>query len=157
VVKFGEQYVKESGKLRSLILYILKNRDKQLKTEIVKHCFLIDYTYAHLKNTNEGFTTTTYLKYFYGPYSPAIASALDQLEREGFLTVTKNDFSYVYTTTPRVDTFNFGLLDDDVKKIVEEILSQTKDKKLQEIKDEAYSKDVFKKAQFNEPIKFLNI
>ncbi len=117
----------------------------------------MDYEYAKLKNSEEGFSTTNYTRYFYGPYSPAFSSVLDELERQGFLTlVRRDDFSIAFTATPRIKEFrDFNVLDKDVKQIADQIISKTEGKSLQEVKEEVYSLEIVKNTNFNDKINFL--
>jgi len=156
-VKFTNQgSIKKIELLKNIIKFILSKREPLGKTEIVKICFLIDKQYAVEKKNPEGISTTTYVKYFYGPYSVAFPDALEQLEQEGWI---KNEtespllHKYRYFLKKRLD--EEGKFSQDEIKIIENTLKLVKGKNLSEIKKIVYSIKEVKEAEFGKEIKLI--
>ena len=151
----SEEDISDKSRLKSLIKLLLKTKGGLLKTEIVKLCFLVDHKAAtSLPDHPAGFTTARYKKYYYGPFSDAFDTVLNEMEgtEVSLKKIINGTTKYFYELT--VDETPEKILEDGrIRTIVEEVLSQTKGKSLNEIKDVVYGLECVKKAQFSDPIK----
>ncbi|MFH0808755.1 MAG: type II toxin-antitoxin system antitoxin SocA domain-containing protein [archaeon] len=148
--------VRDIKLLKNLIKVILSNRGSLGKTEIVKLCFLIDKKYADTNKEPEGLTTTTYVKYFYGPYSEAFQKALEQLEQEGWIANEAESsilHKYEYVMKRKVES---NLFNSDIPiSVIKQVLEETRGKTLSDIKKIAYSYKEVKEAEFGKEIKLM--
>ena len=66
---------------KALIAYIVSKysdvHDGLTKTKLMKLIFLVDYEYY--KRHGRTFTGSTYIKYFYGPFSMEIVEIIDEM------------------------------------------------------------------------------
>lgn len=151
LIKTGN--IENKDRLKKLLFYLVTNRPRSTKTELVKLSFLIDYSYAQLMKQNKSYSTVTYVKYNYGPYADAFTEVLGELENEGKI---KNDFD-----SPEVHKFIYisisNELEGEVKEILEnklilgiikKVLSANEGKTLNEIKEVVYSLQEVKNTPF---------
>ncbi len=70
-------------KLSSMIYFFLKKIPYLNKTEIVKLCYLTDYSFH--KYFDRDISGIEYRYYHHGPFSPSIYSCMDELEQDNIL------------------------------------------------------------------------
>jgi len=148
---------KNFEKLKEIIKYVIKLQGGKVYTKIrlMKLLYILDREY--FKKIGESLTGVDYKNYFYGPYSSQITNALNELEKEGVVTVEKKvdilEDKEFYIIT--LNSHNFELSKEEMS-VIREILSPYLHKSLQELLDDVYGSSEFSNTPFGEVIKFSN-
>jgi len=142
--------VKDIEKLKKVLSYLISHLDSaKYKTELIKLSFILDYKYCKTFNSKDNATTVEYVKYNYGPYAESFVEAFEQLKNEGILVEVGLPFGTGFTVAKKITTHD---LDDNIKKIINDVVKEYGKKSLREMKNFIYELDEFKRTEFGKSI-----
>jgi hypothetical protein len=128
-------------KLKSLILYFLKNSPKTLgRTELMKYIYLFEYYFYQMFGKN--YTNLTFERYKFGPNEYSVIDAGYSLEQEGFISIEAyknyyNGTSYNYHYVK--DDGNNYTLDSHAEFVADFIIDLLRNKNYRGVIDIAYN------------------
>jgi len=142
----------------NLIEYIVSRLEPVSITKISKIVFLIDY--FHAKRYGKQYTRYIYHQYFLGPFDSNIYKDLQYSELAGNIMVSTKSFCEDGKIVKKIHFLYIGdnniFLDEDIKTIADEVISQFKEKNIDEILEYIFSLEEVKNAEFSDIIKMTN-
>ena len=147
----------ENRKLLEVIALILSLHGGRLfsKAKLVKILYLIERFY--FGKYNKPLLGLKFKSYFYGPYTDEIDKALASLRDSGFIGMRYEESFYSgrnYYAIQLLSVPNFGELTGEEREEIANFIKNYVDKSLDDILEEVYSTEEYKKTPFGEEIRF---
>jgi hypothetical protein len=146
-------------KLKSLILYFLKNSPKTLgRTELMKYVYLFEYYYYQM--FRETYTNLSFERYKFGPNEYSVIEAGYSLEQEGLISIETyknyyNGTSYNYYYVGNEN--NQYILDSQAEFIADFIVDILRNKNYRGVLDIAYNTPPMREILEEERDKGVNL
>lgn len=126
-------------KLKALIIYFVANSTHRLgRTELIKLLYLFEH--YHTLAFGGQFSSASFIRYQYGPYSPAVLTAVEQLPgivvEESYMGTYGTGYKYHIGNVSIPEQYELPIQHQVLCKFVKE---QVKGQSIQEIKDYVYS------------------
>lgn len=136
--------------LQKVIIYLARKGLFDLtRTKLVKLLYLIDLEYWTRKKKT--LTGLNYVSYYYGPYSEEIIDAIQELQKDQVI----QEFSaispegrqyYIYNLRKKINLDELSFRKKDLE-IIEEVLGKYKDLSLDEILEQVYKSQPYKRTK----------
>ena len=146
-------------KLLEAIAIILSLHGGKLfsKTKLVKILYLIEK--AYFENHHKPLLGLKFKSYFYGPYTKEIDEALESLRSLRLVKIQNEESfftgrSYYVIQLLTVPNPNFGILSNEERKFITEFTKNYVEKNLDDILEEVYNTEEYKRTPFGEEIHF---
>lgn len=151
---------KSPNLIHKLIIYLVTNIKQTIltRTKMVKLLFLIELIF--FDRYKKRLTELEYKSYHYGPYAASIIDAIEELkevEIDEKTTITEaGNTCYIYSKGNLFIRFKEKdlALPDEVRRIVDEVISGYAQLSIEKILEIVYESDVFKNTPIGEVIEF---
>jgi uncharacterized protein YwgA len=142
--------VRDIESLKKILVALMsKLNNAKYKTELIKLCFILDYTYCQDYRSKEGPTTVEYAKYNYGPYSDSFNDAFDSLKEQGIICEVNLPFGEGLELSNKELIINLA---PGILELLDKIIKEYGTRSLREMKSYIYELKEFKKTEFGNPI-----
>jgi len=135
--------------LKDVILYVISKYVSKTghgigRVRLMKTLFLIDYVYKD--RYGRKLTSLNWRMWLFGPFTREVLDILDELELKGKVSAEIDDVGIFYSTYEGVK------LDDDVRRVIDEVIEEYSTKPLEELLQVVYNLKEVKEAKLGDSI-----